>query len=490
MIVLSLKKPHIQKGAQRQKAPVAVVLLILINCLVYFGYQGGDEEKYQLATNFYLNSGLFKMEYPRYSSYLYRVEQSKQAQQAEQAYGAEEFEFLTQLMASDLGFAEHLQEKGTTFWSDKEYSRWQELKEKANTIARSISELRFGLVPAHNTPLTFISHQLLHSNLIHLIGALLLLIILGIPVEQALGVGRTLVSYILCGIGGGIVYSLATFFSDGPHYQPYVGASASIAGLMGMYVAVHGLQKIRFVYFIITFGRSTVPALCLLPLWLGYEAFQTFYAQVPATAFWAHGGGLATGAAIVLATKKWFPVIKEIPIETEDLNLEYKRELAKVMDSIGEMEFSSAASALRKLIDRHPRDFYLLEQLYKLEKLNTKKQSYQKTVEKIFCFPCNDDTQLLAIRNIYRDFKKVSERLSLPLLENQTSCALILKLCRLNLAEEAEKETLMLLENTRHKLDETHSHSRKAVNALATCYDKQNNSSKADHFRELGAREG
>jgi len=344
MIVLSIKKIQIQKGIHWGKAPVATVLLIVISCLLYFGHQAKDEVKYQEATDFYLNSDLFKMEYPRYSSYLYRTERSTDAQHVEQQYKGKEFQSITQLMSIDTGFAKHLKEKGTTFWSAREYSQWQALKEKAYAVVSSISAVQFGLIPSHNTPLTFITHQFLHVNLIHLMGTILFLLLLGVPIELALGTGRTFIIYLISGISGGLVYSLAIRLGDiANHFTPYMGASGAIAGLMGMYISIFKLQRIRFIYFFITIGLTTAPALILLPIWFCYEVFQVFYVGIEFRELWAHAGGFIAGATAVLISNKFLPKEEELDnADAKDNHSEYKRELAKVMDCIGNMEFSIA----------------------------------------------------------------------------------------------------------------------------------------------------
>ena len=391
-------------------------------------------------------------------------------------------------MSIDTGFAEHLKKKGTTFWSAQEYSQWQALKEKAYAVVSSISAVQFGLIPSHNTPLTFITHQFLHVNLIHLIGTLLFLLLLGIPIERALGTGRTFIIYLISGISGGLVYSLAIRLGDiANHFTPYMGASGAIAGLMGMYIAVFKLQRIRFIYFFITIGLTTAPALILLPIWFCYEVFQVFYVEIEFRELWAHAGGFIAGATAVLISNKFLPIEEELDTtDTKDNHSEYKRELAKVMDCIGNMEFSTANDTLRQLIARNTRDLSLLIQLYKLEKINTKNPSYQKTVEDIFRFPTNNTAQLDQVKDIYREYKKIGSQL--PPFEDQASAALILKLCRLNLTEDAEKEISVLLKQSHQNRETSLAHIQKAVNALATCLEKQNKKSKADYYRELAIK--
>src|SRR5690606_35880873 len=109
-----------------------------------------------------------------------------------------------------------------------------------------LSAFRFGLVPARLDVYTLVTYQFLHGGWGHIIGNLLFLCLLGYTVEKALGPGRFLLAYLVCGVLSGLMY---TGFSLGSQV-PLVGASGSISGLMGMYVAIYGLRKIRFFYFI------------------------------------------------------------------------------------------------------------------------------------------------------------------------------------------------------------------------------------------------
>ena len=54
----------------KQNPPIVTILLILINCFVFFIFQWGDDEKSRKAFEFYMESGLAKMEVARYRDYI------------------------------------------------------------------------------------------------------------------------------------------------------------------------------------------------------------------------------------------------------------------------------------------------------------------------------------------------------------------------------------------------------------------------------------
>ena len=64
-----------------------------------------------------------------------------------------------------------------------------------------------GLVPAELSLYTLITYQFLHGGWGHIIGNLLFLFLLGFTVEKALGRGRFLVAYLVCGALSGLVFT-------------------------------------------------------------------------------------------------------------------------------------------------------------------------------------------------------------------------------------------------------------------------------------------
>ena len=50
--------------------PVVTLVLLVVNCLVFFLFQVNDDESRMAAEQFYLDSGLAAIEVPRYIDYL------------------------------------------------------------------------------------------------------------------------------------------------------------------------------------------------------------------------------------------------------------------------------------------------------------------------------------------------------------------------------------------------------------------------------------
>ncbi|GBC63524.1 rhomboid family intramembrane serine protease [Desulfonema ishimotonii] len=167
----------------------------------------------------------------------------------------------------------------------------------------------YGLVPARYTSFeissyfsighqlfSFISFMFLHGGFWHLLGNIWFLYIFGDNVEDHLGPYRYLGFYLLCGIASGLFHILFNFRSN----VPVIGASGSIAGVMGAYFILHPRSRILTVIpvlFIPIFVN--IPAFFFLGIWFLIQFFKATgsaagYAGA-GIAWWAHVGGFISG---------------------------------------------------------------------------------------------------------------------------------------------------------------------------------------------------
>ena len=108
-----------------------------------------------------------------------------------------------------------------------------------------------------------VSHLFLHASIGHIAGNMLFLWIFGDNVEDALGSGRYLLFYLVCGIAAALAQ-----VALGPHATaPMVGASGAISGVLGAYILLYPTSPIMVI--------NPIPLLWLfwglfiwLPAWL------------------------------------------------------------------------------------------------------------------------------------------------------------------------------------------------------------------------------
>ncbi|MDI9244015.1 rhomboid family intramembrane serine protease [Marinobacter sp. CHS3-4] len=380
----------VEKSVNWKRPPWMTLGLMLTCLLVFVFYQGDDNRLANEAIEAYLESDLQALEAPAYEDYLQRKirldgEQSRveQLQNFTQLREQGEDFWIAASLVFDAEFYNYLLANRSVIWAPEQRRTWMEQRSEIQTqYVNRMSARQLGLVPAEMSLYTLITHQFLHGGWGHIIGNLVFLFLLGFTVEKALGPGKFLMAYLLCGAFAGLVFS--AFSASSP--VPLVGASGSISGLMGMYVAIFGLQKIRFFYFVgVYFNYVRAPALAMLPVWLGKEIYDYWFAGATGIAYMAHAGGLIAGAGLVwLLGKSWLQVKEEFfEPEEEEQDERFTTGYAQAMASLGRMEFDLATRQFQALRAHYPDRLVLLEHLYQLAKLRPDQPAYREYAKEL-----------------------------------------------------------------------------------------------------------
>jgi membrane associated rhomboid family serine protease len=160
-----------------------------------------------------------------------------------------------------------------------------------------------GHSPAHGpVPLyaRLLTNLFLHGGWIHLLGNMLFLWIFGDNVEDAMGHGRFLIFYLLCGVAANAGHILANPLSA----EPTIGASGAIAGVLGAYLILYPAARVLcLVPLLIFLPFVWVPAVLFVPLWIALQLVSGLaslgVAQTDGVAWWAHIGGFTAGMLLV-----------------------------------------------------------------------------------------------------------------------------------------------------------------------------------------------
>jgi membrane associated rhomboid family serine protease len=88
----------------------------------------------------------------------------------------------------------------------------------------------------------FITAAWLHGSTLHILGNLLVIILVGVPLEQRLGRGRFVAIYLIGVLGGNMGWALANWEST----RFSLGASGAAFGLLGCYLACWPRDEIEF----------------------------------------------------------------------------------------------------------------------------------------------------------------------------------------------------------------------------------------------------
>lgn len=144
--------------------------------------------------------------------------------------------------------------------------------------------------------MTLFTAMFLHGGLMHLLGNMLYLWIVGDNVEEVLGGIRYLIVYLACGLVG----SLAQIAAAPDSVIPTLGASGAIAGIMGAYVVWFPHNQIRVLVLRVI---VVLPAIIVIggwivfQIWLGVEGIGKM-GETGGVAYLAHAGGAVTGIVV------------------------------------------------------------------------------------------------------------------------------------------------------------------------------------------------
>ena len=185
------------------------------------------------------------------------------------------------------------------------FNKWRECREKELRIAIGKINYSFGLIPSRmNRYYTFITHIFLHGGIMHLLGNMLFLWIVGCLLEDSWG----RLPFLLFYLAGGAFAGFAHCMQDTTSAIPLIGASGAIAAAMGAFTVIHFTTRIKFFYLFIFFfrpilGTFYLPAFVVLPLWffqqLALKSMSDFSGG-SSVAYIAHIAGYMAGIITAL----------------------------------------------------------------------------------------------------------------------------------------------------------------------------------------------
>jgi membrane associated rhomboid family serine protease len=156
-----------------------------------------------------------------------------------------------------------------------------------------------GAIGSWITPLT---SMFLHGGLLHLGSNMLFLHVFGDNVEDALGRGRFLLFYTVCGIGAVVGQILV----DPNSMVPMIGASGAISGVLAGYLTLFPHARVVTLIPIFIFIHfMEVPAGIFIVLWFvlqlvqGYLSLGIIAEGGGGVAWFAHIGGFLAGLVCV-----------------------------------------------------------------------------------------------------------------------------------------------------------------------------------------------
>ncbi|WP_181109543.1 rhomboid family intramembrane serine protease [Xanthomonas arboricola] len=347
MLLMPLHKPW-----SRQNIPWVTLLLVLVNVVVYLGYQRKDDALVENAVRYYVESGLGAVEAQAHERYLQQTDGAKLRAARQAKLGSvparQRLAYLAHLTMHDLAFTEALR-SGALFKDEQRLREWRSLRGPYDARLSKVFTLRHLQRSSEWSPARMLTATFLHGSFDHLLGNMLFLLALGTLLEGAIGSGWFLLLYLLGGFGA----SAASLWWRWGAPGGGLGASGAIAALMGAFCVVWGRRKVRFFYwFFVVFDYVRGPAILLLPLWLGWELYSLLWSDNGSVAFEAHAGGLISGAVlgvVLVLLRRTRPSFMQ---ESEAVLVDDRWERAQ--RHLGRMENVEAERLLAELASEQP----------------------------------------------------------------------------------------------------------------------------------------
>jgi membrane associated rhomboid family serine protease len=173
----------------------------------------------------------------------------------------------------------------------------------------------FGFIPARlidparfhyamwEAVLTLVTSLFLHGGFVHLFGNMIYLWVFGGAVEDLFGHVRYFVFFLACGAIGSITHTLILPQST----VPSIGASGSIAGILGAFLVLRPRARIVTLFpLVVYWAMAEIRAALFLPVWFTMQFLNGFLSlasaahteEVAGVAWWAHVGGFLFGAMV------------------------------------------------------------------------------------------------------------------------------------------------------------------------------------------------
>jgi membrane associated rhomboid family serine protease len=362
--------------------PVATLLLILLNVLVFFVYQGKDPQRLEQAYQWYAHSGLLEREHQPFVAYLQRtnpgilkeVETSVDPDSGHPRLTAAQRQAQFQYAVYDEAYARALHQE-----LDDD-PQWRASRSRFDALADAISSRAYAFNAREARPMTWFTSMFLHGSVMHLVGNMVFLFLFGFALEIAIGRGIFLLLYLGSGLGATLLFWASELGTD----NSGLGASGAISGLMGMYIALYGVRKISFFYNVIFFtGQMRAPALILFPVWVGYELIGA-YDGADGVAHWAHTGGLLFGFVLLALWMRLGLKVNRHYVEKTDADTPLKAALARIQELVVGMRLDAARQAAEALTKAHPADARAWRSWYGVVKIAPASRDYHQVVHSLF----------------------------------------------------------------------------------------------------------
>jgi membrane associated rhomboid family serine protease len=403
----------------RKNFPYATLAFILVNAVIYFGIQSGDLAGVRRADAYYFESGLAVMELSRYLDHLH----PENAPHRIDPDNHRRIRRLRRRMDRDAPFVRRLMAGRVITEADPNHGTWRAARNRYETLLSEIVSVKYGFRPNFGNPAGPFTYMFLHGSTGHLVGNMIFLWLVGCIVET--GTSRRML-FAAYGIGGLAAAGLFWMLNR-DSVIPLVGASGAISGIMGLFTVLYGLRKVNIFFttgFFFTYMK--IPALVLLPVWIGAELWPLVFGEASLTAYEAHLGGLVGGALFGLANRRFPDILRAIPAE-DPAEIEDARK-ARIEAGLFHLERVNLPAARRifaELAAADPTDETALLYLFHIDKNNPDDPRFHEITRRLIRLHLDTTKDVDTALRVYREYLHNARYNKLPASLHLRMCGLL-----------------------------------------------------------------
>jgi membrane associated rhomboid family serine protease len=436
MIILPL-----ERSFDWRKPPLVTLFLVVINSLCFFIWQGGETERIAQAMEFYRDSGLAQMEYAEFLRY----NDTSNSESVEEI-GESEFPSIMARffeMRANGEFYHALINSEVIRPDNDNYMGWKGKRAKFNQLLERVTFVEYGLKTAQPDWQSLVAHMFLHADFMHLFGNMFFLVAVGMLVESTIGRWSFLFSYLVVGLGSALFYICIADAS----YIPGIGASGAVSGVMGMYSVLYWMRKIRFFFFLfVYFDYVRLPAIVLLPLWIGNELYQIITYPDSNINYFAHLGGFLSGGVIALLLKHFSPSYNMQTVDEWERDNHFNIRLITALDYCEAQNYRRALPILKSLFAEQPDNRQLVYAYYEASKLYPESDGFHQVCQYILGLPEADPAANQLVLEVYDSYMRLAQ--PKPRLGRKSLCQVVKRLIAVDRGCEAEPLMMSILKSS------------------------------------------
>jgi membrane associated rhomboid family serine protease len=423
----------------RRNLPVVTIGLILFNCLVFFIFQSNQANQYREAEGYYFTSGLAGIELSRFIKYRNPSAGGQFDLDTLGRMDEEEIIRCYQEMREDGEFIKKLRSEEIITPLDPDYPKWKQLRAEYEHLQSKIVSVKYGFIPAEARPITFFTYMFLHGGFEHLLGNMVFLWLVACMIEM--GSSRVFcgATYILTGLGAVWLFWLL----NPQNGIQLVGASGSIAGLMGAFCVLYGRKKVKFFYSLgIYFNYFKAPAIIILPIWIAKEIFFLYADDISNIAYEAHLGGLLSGASLGLLGLILFRKVENNFLATGEAVDEISPLIEKALEHVSQLDMDAGSRLLEQALAKDPGHIAAMTHLFNIYKNSPQDPRFHEIAHQLLVRLSSDGALHRTAGKIFVEYTKRTHR---PCLSADLYLRMISVLSGLGHPEKAGRIMAMIL---------------------------------------------